>query len=73
MMSPETFVNNLEDKSYEELLIEREKLLSEIKEFENSPHQTPIFDIQPSLDTRYKCNLLYLAKLCELIEKKYKG
>ena len=71
MMSPESYIISLNGMSYEELLNERESLLKSIKEFENGDANTTTDIIDPSPDTRYQCNLLYLSKLCELIVDKY--
>ena len=73
MMSPEGYINSLEGKSYEELLNERERLLKNIRDFENGGANTTTIIIDPSPDTRYQCNLLYLSKLCELIAEKFKN
>ena len=72
MISPESYIKLLEEKSYEELLIEREMLLSSIKEFEKCGGTENAEIISPSPDTRYQCDLLYLSKLCELIVEKYR-
>ena len=34
MISPLNYIDNLKDKTYEELLVERDRLLDEIKSFE---------------------------------------
>ena len=36
MISPETYVDGLRDKSYKEILLEREQMLGYIKEFEEA-------------------------------------
>ena len=73
MISPEGYINRIKDKSYSELLVERDELLAEIREFENNKEEPslPEFQILPSPETRYQMNLLYLSELCKLIEEKY--
>ena len=71
MISPETFIENLKDKSYSELLYERENLLKKIYSFENGQNKSKEIFISPSPEVRYQVNLQYLGKLCELIAIKY--
>lgn len=71
MISPESYIEELKDKSYEELLKEKRNLLKEISDFENNNISNERFNIDPSPDVIYQCNLLYLSKLCELIAKKF--
>ena len=73
MVSPDSYVSEFADKTYEEILAEKDRLVKEIKEYENKSQdlEPPVF-ISPSPDTRYKVNLLYLAEICKLLEKKYK-
>ena len=70
MFSPETYINNQKDKTYWELIEEREVLLKKVKEFEQFGDNGEIIK-SPSPEVVYQCNLLYLSKLFELIEKKY--
>ena len=69
MMSPEAFISMQKDKSYEELIEIRDEFIEDIKDFEENPDQ--ITFRHPSPDVIYHMNLLYLAKLCELIAEKY--
>ena len=70
MISPDAFIEEQKDKTYQELLAERNKLIREIKQYESGEESEHII-INPSPDVRYQCNLQYLAKICELIAKKY--
>ena len=70
MISPENYYELQKNKPYEELLTEKSKLIQKIEEFERSDNIT-IDEISPSSDVRYQMDLLYLAKLCELISDKY--
>lgn len=77
MISPKTYREKQENKSYKDLLEEREKLLKKILEFENNfdENSDTVLDdmviISPSPEVIYQCNLKYLAQLCDLIAEKY--
>ncbi|MDO4271659.1 MAG: hypothetical protein Q4C83_01585 [Candidatus Saccharibacteria bacterium] len=70
MISPESYIDEIRDKSYKQLLKEKRRLIKEIDEFENSSRQEEII-VLPSPETIYLCNLEYLAELCKLIAEKY--
>ena len=72
MIGPETYLKQIKDKSYEELLEEKRKLIEKINNFENSDNIETIFFIDPSPEVQYQCNLEYLAKLCTLLAEKYR-
>lgn len=71
MISPETYIDELKNKTYKELIKEKNKLLKEISDFENNKIADEEYNINPSPDVIYQCNLLYLSKLCELIADKF--
>ena len=71
MISPETYIDELKNKTYKELIKEKDKLLKEISDFENNKIADEEYNINPSPDVIYQCNLLYLSKLCELIADKF--
>jgi len=73
MIHPEGYIDMIEDKSYENLLKERDTLLMKIREFEESMNKPKDerWLISPSPEVVYQCNLMYLAKLCELIQETY--
>lgn len=71
MISPISFINERKNLSYEELLLERDKLIEDIRAFENHSYDPELDLIQPSPDVVYQCNLEYLGILCDLISKKY--
>ena len=72
MITPESYIEILEDKSYENLIKERDALIKEIREFEkNKDRLGDKWMVHPSQEVRYKCSLQYLAKLCELIAETY--
>ena len=69
MVSPDYFVEEYKDMTYEELLPVRDELIEDIREFEkNGPGAS---GMHPSPSTIYQVNLEYLGKLCELIADKY--
>lgn len=71
MINPQSFVDELMDKSYEELIKEKDKLINKIKRFENKKVTENEYDINPSPDVIYQCNLLYLSELSKLINDKF--
>ena len=74
MISPETFIKTYENKSYDQLLVIRQSLLNDIYAFETAkPKDTPESNISiwPAEEVVYQSDLKYLAKICELIAKKY--
>ena len=71
MISPESYNDELKNKNYKELIKEKNKLLKEISDFENNKIADEEYNINPSPDVIYQCNLLYLSKLCELIADKF--
>ena len=73
MISPEIYCESLEDKSFVELISERNRLIDEIKCFEEQKDK--IFDkfeykISPSPETLYAWNIEALGMLCKLMSKK---
>lgn len=71
MTSPEMFAEIWKDKSYADLVKEKNSLIEEITRFENGDiHQGEII-IHPTPDVVYQCNLEYLSELCKLIVDKY--
>ena len=71
MISPESYLEEIKNKSYNELLIERSELLNEILDFEKNANLDKSVGMFPAPETIYQMNLLYLGKLCELLSKKY--
>lgn len=71
MISPEAYIDELKNKTYKELIKEKNKLLKEISDFENNKIADEEYNINPSPDVIYQCNLLYLSRLCELIADKF--
>ena len=74
MTSPESYVSEFKDKTYNELLVERDRLIKSIKEFERNigkEDDTDCIIVSPSPEVVYQVELEYLGKLCELISNKY--
>lgn len=66
MISPEIYIEELKDKNYDELLIEREKLINSMNNLDKNS------SFKPSHDTIYRVQQEYLKKLNELIKSKSK-
>ncbi|MBQ9512715.1 MAG: hypothetical protein IJR58_05940 [Lachnospiraceae bacterium] len=71
MISPDYYVDQHKDKSYEKLLPIRDELIDSIRTFEKQGPAANDVIIAPSPDVRYQMGLKYLGKLCELIAEKY--
>ena len=73
MMCPDAYIDQHKDKTYKELLIERDELLGEIKNYEEEFEKYGEVDTDqdPGPDLIYQCNLLYLSKLLTLLQEKY--
>ena len=72
MMIPQEIYNKKqENKSYEELLKERDKRIKKILDFENETVSTEEFFASPSPKLEYQWDLIYLSELLKLIEEKY--
>ena len=63
MISPVSYIKEQKNKSYKDLLKEKNTLLKEISDFENDKISEEEYNINPSPDVIYQCNLLYLSKL----------
>ena len=77
MISPGMYIESIKDKSYDDLLKERDSLMKKIRHFEKGADQKDLkYDfviVSPSPEVKYQVNLLYLGKLCELISDVYKA
>ncbi len=69
MMSSESYVTELENATYEELIRERGRLVAELVELEASiaSEEEPELLICPSDDVRYRMCLEYLVALSSLM------
>ncbi len=73
MVSSENFIADLKNKSYKELLEIRDDLNRELVNFENTNIPQSEYQISPSPDVVYQCNLEYLSRLCLLIAEKFRS
>lgn len=71
MISPEAFVFENQDKTYQELIKERDKIIRELRKYEKGDVTIQEMLTTPSAHTRYICNLEYLSALCPLIAEKF--
>ena len=73
MISPEMYIEFIKDKSYTNLIEEREKLIKEIRQYEkDSTDKYTLIMTNPAPEVRYQMNLKYLAELCKLISNVYR-
>ena len=70
MISPEAFIDDYKDRTYEELIPIRDELIDNIRLFEKNGDFSS--GIQPSPSTIYQVHLEYLGKLFKLIADKYR-
>lgn len=70
MVSPEIYINDLKDESYEKLIKERDKLVRDIKKYENRSDDVIEPCTNPSREIMYTYHHIYLAKVCELLFEK---
>lgn len=71
MISPLGAIEELKDKSYEELLAVREEYLDYVREFEEHRNESKEPTIFPTPETVYQWNLDFLGELFKLISEKY--
>ena len=68
MIDPKTYSESIRNESLLELKKERNRLIKEIKEYEDAMDDNNIFMIgNPDPETIYLNNHLYLAEVCMLI------
>ena len=73
LKSPKDYIKELESKTYEELLVERDKLIQEMKYFElNSKNIIKNSgNIIPRLEIVYELSFEHLAVISKLIARKF--
>ena len=71
MISPQSYIGDLKEKRYEDLIKEKDKLIKEIQKFENHKISNSEICMNPSPEVVYQCNLLYLSELCKLVHDKF--
>lgn len=74
MICPESYLEEVKDKSYEELIEERDELIRSIQTFEKQEMTGKRSEekiVSPSPEVVYQWNLEYLTKLCAFMRDKY--
>ena len=75
MISPVTFVEELKDADYNNLIKERDQLIEYILEFEKKEkagdRSGDEWNINPMPDVVYQLYLEYLAELCKMMKEIY--
>lgn len=75
MISPEMFVDEHKNDTFEQLIAEKDSLVAEIKELEkivfDSEKKSNEWNIHPGPDVRFQMDLEYLAGLCNFLKEKY--
>ena len=75
MISSGMYIGMHKDDTFEQLIAEKDLLVSEIKELENivfdSEKKSEEWNVRPGPDVRYQIYLEYLAELCNFLKEKY--
>ena len=75
MISPEIYVEDLKDKSYKQLIEERDELIRKIQEYERKEligdRSGKEWGICPSPDVVYQFDLESLSELCQYMQELY--
>lgn len=72
MVSPNSFANEHQNDTYEELVQLRAELMEQILEYEKEDSKNKgNWTSFPTPDVKYMMNLQYLARVCNFIAKKY--
>ena len=72
MIHPQTFRDSLENLPLDKIIKERDKIIREIRRYEKGKIPEEDYMMEPSPETVYTMNNLYLAELCNLIYEKKK-
>ena len=72
MIDPKTFRDSLENLPLDKIIKERDKIIREIRRYEKGKIPEEDYMMEPSPETVYTMNNLYLAELCNLIYEKKK-
>lgn len=71
MISPDGYRELLVGASLEELRVKRDALMASVRRFEKRQHDEREYLVDPSPEVVYQMELLYLAKVCELLCDEY--
>ena len=72
MIHPKTFRDSLENVPLDKIIKERDKIIREIRRYEKGKIPEDDYMMDPSPETVYMMNNLYLAELCNLLYEKKK-
>lgn len=70
MEDPKEYRKNLENKSIEYLILERNSLIMSMELFENNELPEEEYYEEPDPATIYMYDYFYLAEICELVSKR---
>jgi len=71
MISPESYADTVKDRSYEELVRIRDRLIREIRRFEKKRTTEDWNIVCPSPDVVYQMNNDYLIEITRLLNEKF--
>jgi len=71
MIDPDSYVDNIKDLSYPELVRERNRLLQKLHDFEDDKVTKDERKRNPSPEVVYQCNNLYLIEATKLLNDKF--
>lgn len=71
MISPEAYIDGLKDATYEQLIEERDELLSYVTDFEKKRISDGKWAVDPSPEVAYQVYLQYLSALCMRMAEVY--
>ena len=69
LLSPEAYIQQYANYSYEDLLVVRDELIDDIKAYENGNIHPKAYSAQPGPEDIYQRNLEYLVEISRLIQK----
>ncbi len=75
MISPEVFIDEHKNDTFEQLITEKDSLVIEIKKLEkivfDPEKKSEEWNVCPGPDVRFQMNLEYLAELCSFLKEKF--
>lgn len=75
MISPEVFIDEHKNDTFEQLITEKDSLVLEIKKLEkivfDPEKKSEEWNVCPEPDVRFQMNLEYLAELCSFLKEKF--
>ncbi len=70
LIDPDSYIENIKDKSVEGLIKERDKIIHQIHHYEKNKDNPDAFDIYPTPESVYQWNNLVLIQLTNMIMEK---